>query len=247
MNQDNKDLYESDAVVAKYAANTTRAKSLNNPEKYLIDRFDLKNKNILVIGGGAGRLPANLLLYGNTVTSVDRSKGMIGAARKNFPEEKFPDLKFIEADAINLSIIQDGDFDAVIFPMNSIDYLDSKESRDKALLESMKKIKPNGLLVFSSHNKLAYFLSPKVRMKDRTIKSFLGDYRFMPESVVGGGNIFKGNPDFIIRDTEKLTGSRYLGFLGDSRNKFERFLARNLSTSKFYFPYLVYVFKKPIA
>ncbi len=241
---DNKNLYETDEVVAKYAVNTTRVRSLNNPEKYLIDRYDIKNKNVLVIGGGAGRVPANLLLYGNRVLSIDRSTKLTEAAKNNFPNAKFADLEFHEGDASNLSGIPDVSFDVVLFPMNSIDYIDSKEMRDKALTEAVKKLKPGGILSFSSHNKLGYFFSPKIRMKDRTLRSFVGDYRFTRESVVGGGNIFKGNPDFIIRDTEKLTATKYLGFLADSRNKFERFLSRNLFTSKFYFPYLLYVFKK---
>lgn len=242
--QNNTDLYESDVVVAKYAANTTRVRSLNNPEKYLIDRYDIKNKNVLVIGGGAGRVPANLLLYGNKVVSIDRSKKLTDIAKINFPQEKFIDLEFREGDASNLSSIPDASFDVVLFPMNSIDYIDTKEMRDKALIEAAAKLKSGGILAFSSHNKLGYFFSPKIRMKDRTFRSFSGDYKFMKESVVGGGNIFKGNPDFIIRDTEKLTGTRYLGFLVDSRNKIERFLSRNFFISKLFFPYILYVFKK---
>ncbi len=222
----NEELYESDQVVAKYAANTTRVKSLNNPEKYLIDRYDLKGKSVLVLGGGAGRVPVNLLLYGNKVLSIDRSKKLTEIAKNNFPQEKFRDLEFCEGDASDLSFLPDQGFDVVLFPMNSIDYIDLKEMRDKALQEATKKLKPGGLLAFSSHNKLGYFFSPKIRMKDRTWKSFTGDYRFAKESVVGGGNIFKGNPGFIISDTEKITGAKYLGFLADSRNKLERFLSR---------------------
>ena len=241
---DNKNLYETDEVVAKYAANTTRVRSLNNPEKYLIDRYDIKNKNVLVLGGGAGRVPANLLLYGNKVLSIDRSKKLTEVAKNNFPNSKFADLEFREGDASNLSSIPDASFDVVLFPMNSIDYIDSKEMRDMALREAVAKLKHGGLLAFSSHNKLGYFFSPKIRMKDRTLKSFVGDYWFAKESVVGGGNIFKGNPDFIINDTKKLTSTRYLGFLVDSRNKVERFLSRNFSISKLFFPYILYVFQK---
>ncbi len=241
--QENKNLYESDQVVAKYAANSTRLRSLNNPEKYLIDRYDIKAKHVLVIGGGAGRLPANLLLYGNSVVSVDRSRKLTDAATQNFPPQDFPKVSFVLGDACDLSNIG-GDFDAVIFPMNSIDYIETKELREKALREAISKLKPGGTLAFSSHNKLGYFFSPKVRMKDRSLRNFFGDYRFARESVVGGGTIFKGNPAFIISDTQKITGAHYLGFLVDSRNKLERFLSRSLFASKFYFPYLLYVFKK---
>lgn len=244
MELDNKKLYESDEVVAKYSSNSTRLRSLNNAEKNLIDKFDIKDKKVLVVGSGAGRVPSNLLLFGNVVVGVDRSKKLVEFARSTFPNEKFKDLTFIEADAENLESIPDESFDVVYFAMNTIDYIDSIEGRQRALLEAKKKIKTGGILAFSSHNSKAYFLSPKVRMKDKRLKYLFVKYVFAKESVVGGGTIFKGDPEYTIEQTLKLGGMNYKGFVCDSRSKIDRFIARKLLFSKFYFPYIVYVFIK---
>ena len=241
--QTNKELYESHAVVGKYAANTTRVRSLNNAEKILIDRFDIKNKKVLVIGCGVGRVPANLLLYGNQVVGVDRSEGMLQAAREAFPQSDFPKLSFVKAEAVDLSSIEDGAFDVVIFPMNSIDYIETYALREQGIHEAKKKLKIGGLLVFSSHNKTGYLFSPKVKMSDRSLKAFTGGYHYHQESVVGGGYIFKGDPCFVIADTERITGMKFQGFIADTRNKLDRLFAKRLWLAKWWFPYIVYVFK----
>jgi len=244
MELDNKKLYESDEVVAKYSSNSTRLRSLNNAEKNFIDKFDIKNKKVLVIGSGAGRVPVNLLLFGNVVVGVDRSKKLVEFARSTFPNEKFKDLTFVEADAENMDSVPDESFDVVYFAMNTIDYIDSIEHRQRVLIEAKKKIKIGGILAFSSHNSKAYFLSPKVRIKDKHFKYLFVKYVFAQESVVGGGTIFKGDPDYIIEQTFKLGGLKYQGFVCDSRSNIDRFISRKLLFSKFYFPYIVYVFIK---
>jgi SAM-dependent methyltransferase len=240
----NTNLYESDEVVAKYSVNSTRVRSLNNPERELIDRFDVKNKNVLVLGSGAGRVPANLLLYGNKVVGVDRSVKLTEAAKNNFPDAKFKDLTFMLADMTDLKDVQDEGFDVVIFPMNSLDYIDDYKMREKALLEATRKLKKGGLLAFSSHNKLAYMFSLKIRQSDRTFNSLFRPFHFVRESVVGGGHIFKGRPRFIIESTKSLTGLVFKGFICDSRNKFDRLFSRKMKLAQFLFPYILYVFEK---
>ena len=137
----NKKLYEQDEVVGKYSANTTRVRSLNNCEKEFIDRFDIKNKKVLVLGCGAGRVPVNLLIFGNQVVGVDRSEALLNFAIKTFPKNKFSDLDFILADMCDLSKIPDENFDTVIFPGNSIDYLQDYRLREIAIVEATKKLK----------------------------------------------------------------------------------------------------------
>ena len=187
MTSGNKQLYETDAVIAKYAANTTRVRSLNEAEKRAVDQFDIKNKRVLVIGCGVGRVPANLLLYGNTVTAVDRSTGMLAAARNAFPQSRFPTLTFVEADATDLAMIADASFDVVFFAMNTIDYVETYALRTQALMQAKQKLVEGGQLVFSSHNKSAYLFSPKVQHADRTVSALTRGYHYMKESVVGGG------------------------------------------------------------
>lgn len=243
---DNKSLYESDEVVSKYAANTTRLRSLNNAEKFFIDRFDIKNKSILVIGSGAGRVPANLLLYGNRVHGIDRSEKLTAIASQNFPEGKFADLKFEMGDAIDLQGVSNESFDVVFFPMNTIDYINPYRLRIQAMQEAAKKVKPGGIVALSSHNKLGYVFSPKVHPKDRKIKNLFGNYYFDKEHVIGGGYIYKGNPTQVITEVVGATGFSFAGYTCDARNKFDRLFARKLKMAQFLFPYILYVFKKPL-
>ncbi len=244
MQTDNKQLYESDEVVGKYAANTTRVRSLNNPEKELIDRFDVKNKTVLVLGSGAGRVPVNLLIYGNIVKGIDRSEKLNEIANQNFPNSKFTDLSFELGDATDLKNIPDESYDVVLFPMNSIDYIDSTQMREKAIVEAGKKVKKGGILAFSSHNKLAYIFSPKVPFKNRQFKNIFKPSHFIRENVLGGGYIFKGNPNFVINEALGLADLSFIGFICDSRNKLDKILAKRLSIAQFFFPYILYVFRK---
>src|SRR3989338_1606777 len=127
----NQELYEQKEVVEKYAANTTRLRVLNESEKFLIDKFDVKNKRVLILGSGAGRVPANLLLFGNTVVGVELSESLYQASLKNFPKEKFVDLDLRLGDARDLKNIPDESFDLVWFPQNGLDYVPNYEERKK--------------------------------------------------------------------------------------------------------------------
>lgn len=240
----NQELYEQKEVVDKYAANTTRLRTLNDSEKFLIDKFEIKNKQVLVLGSGAGRVPANLLLFGNTVVGMELSEPLYQAGLKNFPKSSFTDLDLRHGDARNMSTLPDETFDVVWFPQNGLDYVPTYEERKTVLQEMKKKVKPGGLVIFSSHNKRAYIYSPKVSFKNKHFTDFASGYYYAPENVVGGGNIFKGDPDFILKETEQQVGLKFVGFTVDARNKADRFLMRNFQLSKYIFPYIQYVFKK---
>jgi len=244
MKINNKELYELDEVVNKYAVNTTRSRSLNNPEKFLIDRFNIKNKDVLVLGSGAGRVPINLLIYGNRVKGIDRSVKLNNIANDNFPSSKFKDLSFELGDITDLNMIPDNHYDVVIFAMNTIDYVDSYNMREKAILEAYKKIKKGGLLALSSHNKLAYLFPYKINIKNLYYKSLFKSYYYARENVIGGGCIFKGNPKFLIKEIKKITDMSFEGFICDTRNKFDKLLSKKLLTAQFIFPYILYVFRK---
>lgn len=242
--ENNKNLYESKEIVEKYSANNTRARSLNNADKFFIDRFDVKNKRVLVLGCGAGRVPVNLLIFGNQVVGVDRSEALLNFAITTFPKSKFADLDFILADMCDLSVIPNESFDVVMFPMNSIDYIEDILIREKAIKEASLKIKKGGILALSSHSKLAYMISHKLPLKNKSLRYMSKDYIFDKEKVVGGGKFFKGNSNFIVNQVKKLENFDFIGFTVDARNKLERFLSRKLKIAQFIFPYIIYVFRK---
>jgi ubiquinone/menaquinone biosynthesis C-methylase UbiE len=243
-NLSNKELYEQDEVINKYAQNSVRARSLNNAEKELIDRYDIKDKKVLVLGCGAGRLAVNLLLFGNSVHGVDRSEKLISYAKNIYPESRFEGLTFTVADMTNLSFIQNNSFDAVIFAMNSIDYLINNDERAKSINEAERIVKRGGIVSFSSHNKIAYLFSPKISLFNRDIIWPFCPYSYLKENVIGGGTIFKGNPGYIIKSTTENRRLRFIGFVVDSRNRLDRILSRKLFLTELLFPYIIYIFKK---
>ncbi|MEG8948003.1 methyltransferase domain-containing protein [Rosettibacter firmus] len=74
--------------------------------KELIAKLSIKgNEKILDVGCGDGKVTAEIskLLPEGFIVGVDNSLSMIKFAKENFPEEKFPNLIFICADARNLS------------------------------------------------------------------------------------------------------------------------------------------------
>ena len=240
----NQKLYESDEVVNKYASLNTRNRCLNNAEKIFIDNYDIKNKNVLVLGCGVGRVPSNLLLFGNRVTGVELSKRLHRLSIEIFPSKDFNRLIFIEGNAINIKMFDDNSFDVVFFPQNGIDYISNIKDRIKAIQEMIRVCKRGGLVSFSSLNLIAYCLSYKLPMYQKNIKNIFEDYVYRDEYVVGGGFRYMSKPKYLINETLKIGNIEYVGFTVDIRNGIDFRFSKTLNISSYVFPWLNYVFKK---
>ncbi len=72
---------------------------------------------------------------------------MIAVCRK-----KFPKLEFEVGSAADLSGFSSSSFDAVVMAFNGMDYVIPDKSRFRALQEIHRVLKPDGVLIFSSHN-----------------------------------------------------------------------------------------------
>ena len=141
----NEALYRNQNVVQKYPSKSTRVRQLNNPERELVDYYRLWEKDILILGGGAGRVPSNMVLFGNRVTSIELSPELHNAAMTDYPPEIFGNLKFINGDARCLSCLADSSFDCVFFPMNGIDLAPTLNDREAILLEMYRKLRGGSL------------------------------------------------------------------------------------------------------
>lgn len=102
---------------------------------------------LLDIGIGAGRTTGFLATACRQYTGIDYSQAMINLATTTFPEA---DLR--QQDARNLSDFAEASFDMVWFSYNGIDYV-SHNDRIKILREVRRVLKPQGLFIFSSHNR----------------------------------------------------------------------------------------------
>ena len=240
---DNVKLYEQDNVVSKYTAKTSRLRQLNNIEKQWVDYYQVADKNVLVLGGGAGRIPSNLMLFGNKVTSVDLSQNLHQAALKDYPPEKFPNLNFVYGDASKIDFMEDESFDVTCFPMG-IDLLNPIETRERCLKHLARTVVKNGVVAFGSHNLNAYGLSYKFAKNHKNIKYLKAkNYIYEEEKVIGGGTLFKGTPEFIIKHTEEITGLKFDKMFVDCKNRFEIKLSQT-KLAKYIFPYIMYAFIK---
>jgi SAM-dependent methyltransferase len=114
-------------------------------EKYCLDLIPVSSRHsILDIGIGAGRTTGPLSVMFDKYVGVDKSENMITAAKSLYP---MADLRTMDARKLDLG----EKFDCVMFSFNGIDYVDYP-TRQSILLQIANVIRPNGYLIYSTHN-----------------------------------------------------------------------------------------------
>jgi SAM-dependent methyltransferase len=124
-------------------------------ERFLFDAHLKPGMAILDLGVGGGRTTPYLAKTASRYVGADYSEEMISACRT-----KFPGLEFRVADASDLSAFSDASFDAIVMAYNALDYVLPAEKRERCLRECRRLLRPDGLLVFSSHNPRAVLVRP---------------------------------------------------------------------------------------
>ena len=141
----NKDFYLSRTAAAWYAE---KEFVLPEEQSFLRDFAEqIKGRDMLDIGIGAGRSTRYLLPLAGSYIGVDYSPDMVREALTHFPQARLE-----ECDARDLAAFGDGQFDFVMFSFNGMDCL-AHEGRLQALGEIRRVLKPGGLFAFSSHNR----------------------------------------------------------------------------------------------
>jgi len=143
--------YNAPAVAEYYAA----LSYLTPCERLLFDTYLKPGMAILDLGVGGGRTTPYLSSIASRYVGVDYAEEMIAACRR-----KFPHLSFELADAADLSQFLPSSFDAVVIAFNGIDYVTPDEARFRALQEIRRVLKPDGILIFSSHNPRSIWVRP---------------------------------------------------------------------------------------
>ncbi len=134
--------------------NTTMVKEYANYEElYTAEHIMLENipeyirgGNILDLGVGCGRTTPYLTSISQNYIGLDYSPEMVECCQK-----RFPNIKFIEGDACDLTRFDDNHFDLVFFSCNGIDYVSHKD-RLRIFSEVYRVLKDKGIFIFSSHN-----------------------------------------------------------------------------------------------
>jgi SAM-dependent methyltransferase len=124
-------------------------------ERLLFDEYLRPGMTILDLGVGGGRTTPYLSSIASQYVGADYAPEMISACRR-----KFPNLEFETVGAADLSIYAPSSFDAVVMAFNGMDSVIPDESRYRALREIHRVLKPEGVLIFSSHNVRSILVRP---------------------------------------------------------------------------------------
>jgi SAM-dependent methyltransferase len=128
--------------VARYAN-----RELRPVEVILLARYrDALAGRTLELGCGAGRVLGYLGALGGEVHGIDISQGMVDYCRRRYPETTAH-----VGSLSNIAATVPGPFDAVFAPDNVLDVVDPDQRR-RVLEEIRGLLKPDGVLIFSSHN-----------------------------------------------------------------------------------------------
>lgn len=124
-------------------------------EQLLFAEYLKPGMAILDLGVGGGRTTPYLSSLAGRYVGADYAAEMIAICQK-----KFPALEFQTVDAADLSKFPSESFDAVVMAYNGIDNLMPDESRRRAWYEMHRVLKPQGVLIFSSHNMRSIWVRP---------------------------------------------------------------------------------------
>ena len=142
-------------------------------EMLVLERFRDRWKEfaILDLGVGVGRTSWMLSQQSRSYLGIDYAENRIAQCEALFPE--LENRSFEVGDARDLSSLEDGTVDFVIFSYNGIDYIDS-DGRKLALSEIHRVLKPDGWFFFSSHSLDAYPFRQKHPRRLRGLLTPLG-------------------------------------------------------------------------
>jgi len=139
----NEALWRRTDLVQAYATRTLRP-----VEVMLLVRYrESLSGRVLELGCGAGRLTGYLAELASTAHGIDISPAMVEHCRRAYPRAAFS-----ERDLRDLSMFEAGSFDAIVASYNVIDVLDDEHRR--GVLDGLHRLLvPDGLLIFSTHNR----------------------------------------------------------------------------------------------
>jgi ubiquinone/menaquinone biosynthesis C-methylase UbiE len=210
MNQ-NKRTYESPKMIKIY-------KGLNKlfPSEKVLFRIvqSLHRKNAMLdLGIGGGRTTGYFSSLFKKYIGIDFSNGMIETCKGKF--KKSTNIEFIVADAAQLPVLSETNFDFIFFSLNGISYLKNLEERNGLISTIYKLLDDHGIFAFSAHNAKAiqklysfqlpkrnplrlinhYFHYRKIRKINGSVSNY-SDKKFF--QLYDGGEYFKAFTSYIL-------------------------------------------------
>jgi len=150
-------------------------------EHIILDNLP-KNKKlrILDVGGGIGRFSKPLLELGHNVVMTDISKEMLEHAKKRL--SNFNNISFVKESASNMENQISNSFDVVMMINGVLNYCKDYE---KAIKESFRVLKKNGIFMGSVNNRFIYCRSHE--LKKEKYQLFEKNMKIGSRYIVWGG------------------------------------------------------------
>lgn len=126
-------------------------------ETKLLQKYISPHSTILNVGCGGGREAFIMSQSGHRIVAVDLSESMIEHAQKNAEKYSIENIDFLLANACDLPF-RDDSFDAVIAFNNLINHIPKRVNRIKALEESRRVLKKDGIFITISNSINARFI-----------------------------------------------------------------------------------------
>ncbi|WP_428687061.1 class I SAM-dependent methyltransferase [Roseibium sp.] len=122
---------------------------LTPPEITILLRYKqfFENRRVLDLGVGSGRITRYLLSFCADYLGIDLSPQMLAYAR-----ELYPEARLSLGDFRDLAQLSEDPFDFIFIAFNTIDVL-RHEDRLKLLADVRRLMSPDGVFVFSTHNR----------------------------------------------------------------------------------------------
>ncbi|MFS0767137.1 class I SAM-dependent methyltransferase [Peribacillus phoenicis] len=137
---------------ASVYADATKKLGLWQSEDYAFEKYLNREDAILDIGCGTGRTTFALYKKGfQNLTGIDLTPAMLNEAEKIGHEYNL-DIPFILGDATDLPF-NDTSFDKAIFAFNGLMQIPQRKNRTLALKEINRILKPEGLFIFTTHDR----------------------------------------------------------------------------------------------
>lgn len=149
--ENNLRIYNSPGIAEYYS----ELNYLSPCERMLFQTYIQWESAVLELGVGGGRTTGFLARRASRYLGIDYAISMVESC-----QTKFPDLKFMVADAADLSAIGNDVFDVVVFAYNGLDFVLPEAARAKCLAHVSRVLRPGGRFIFSSHNARAVLNRP---------------------------------------------------------------------------------------
>lgn len=146
-----KAFFQKSSVVRHYAS-ATNAVGLWESEEKVCTRVFAKDKPLLELGCGAGRIAIGLWELGyRDIVAIDFAREMVEEARKIGTLLNYG-IDFRQGDATALKF-EDEQFDGAIFGFNGLMQIPRRDNRYRAMCEAWRVIRPGSYFVFTSHDR----------------------------------------------------------------------------------------------